>query len=308
MRNERRPLMRLAKKRAGIFAIGLGALLLMSCAGSADGAEANNRASAPAATQAGPENNPPAVDAQPPATAPAASVHPVTIVVLGSSSPAGKNIYKLFGRPKAEEQQYADKYNWVALYDAHLKTIDPQNRAVNLSAASGHSTSIALNEKKGGALYRNSLDFALQNYAHADAMIVNFPAIRGQEGETVASVVSNLEEIERRALAAGVGKVWIATAQPAPNKSECFKTASGACDASLTNYQSRIDLTDAIIAAFPGRYLDFYSPLAKGRNRSGVADPALLNPIDKLHPNLEGHQALRDAVIAAGVFEQAAKN
>lgn len=234
-----------------------------------------------------------------------ASAHPVTIVVLGSSSPAGKNIYKLFGRPKAEEPIYAEKYNWVTLYGERLKTLDPDNKVINLAAASGHSTSIALNEKRGGPLYKSSLAYALDTYPQADAIIVNFPAIRGQEGESVESVVENLKEIERRALTAGAGKVWIATAQPYANKSECFKTRSGACDPSLTTYQSRVDLANAIIAAFPGRYLDFYSPLAKGRNRTGVADPALLNLKDKLHPNLKGHEALMDAVIAAGVYEAA---
>lgn len=308
MRNERRSLMRYAEKLAKGLAIGLGAVFLMSCAGSAGGAEASGGVSAPAASDAASPKPAPAADAKPAVSAPATNAHPVTIVVLGSSSPAGKNIYKLFNRPKTEEQQYADKYNWVTLYDARLKTFDTQNRAVNLAAASGHSTSIALKEKKGGPLYRNSLDYALQTYPQADAMIVNFPAIRGQEGETVASVVANLEEIEKRALAAGVGKVWIATAQPAANKTECFKNETGACDATLTIYQSRIDLTNAIIAAFPGRSLDFHTPLAKGGSRTGVADPAFLNPIDKLHPNLEGHEKLLDAVIAAGVYEQAAKN
>lgn len=233
---------------------------------------------------------------------------PVTIVVLGSSSPAGKNIYKLFGRPKAEEPIYAAKYNWVALYGEHLKMLDPENAVVNLAAASGHSTSIALHEKKGGPLYENSLRFALETYPRAGALIVNFPTIRGQEGETVAVVIANLKEIEERALAAGVGKVWIATAQPFANKGECFKTKSGACDPALTTYRSRIDLTEAIIAAFPGRYLDFYSPLAKDGSRTGVADPALLNPKDKLHPNLKGHEVLRNAVIAAGVYEAAKRN
>ena len=269
-------------RSARAFLAGFAALVFMSCAENASSAETQDNA------------------------ATGAKHHAVTIVVLGSSSPAGKNIYKLFNRPKAEEREYAEKYNWVTLYGEHLKTLDPENSVVNLAAASGHSTSIALNEKKGGALYKSSLAYALKTYPHADAMIVNFPAIRGQEGEDVAGVVANLEEIEKRALAAGVGKVWIATAQPSPNKAECFKSRSGACDAGLTIYQSRIDLTDAIVAAFPGRHLDFYSPLAKGKNRAGVADPKLLNPIDKLHPNLKGHEALRDAVIAAGVYEDAA--
>lgn len=234
--------------------------------------------------------------------------HPVTIVILGSSSPAGKNIYKLFDRPKAEESVYAEKYNWVTLYGEHLKTLNSENKVINLAAASGHSTSIALNEKKGGPLHKNSLAYALDAYPHADAIIVNFPAIRGQEGESVESVVENLKEIERRALAAGARKVWIATAQPYANKAECFKTKSGACDPSLTTHQSRIDLTNAIVVAFPGRYIDFYSPLAKGGNRTGVADPALLNRKDKLHPNLKGHEALKDAVIAAGIYEAALRD
>lgn len=291
-------------RNARMFILGLGALAFASCAESSAGAEAHDGAKAPDRKT---DNSAPAQSAVPADPVLSVRSHPVTIVVLGSSSPAGKNIYKLFNRPKAEEQQYAVKYNWVALYDAHLKKIDPDNIAINLAAASGHSTSIALNEKKGGPLYKNSLAYALNAYPQADAMIVNFPAIRGQEGEDVEGVVANLKEIEKRALAAGVGKVWIATAQPAADKSECFKTKSGACDAGLTVYQTRIDLTDRIIAAFPGRTLDFYSPLAKGGSRTGVANPALLNPIDKLHPNLKGHEALRDAVIEAGVYEAAAE-
>lgn len=233
------------------------------------------------------------------------SQHSVVIVVLGSSSPAGKNIYKLFDRPKSEEAAYAQKYNWVTLYGEYLKSKGPDHTAINLASPDKHSTSVALNANKGGALYKNSLSYALKTYPHTDALIVNFPAIRGQDGETVEAVVENLKEIETRATAAGVKKVWVATAQPAANKSECFKTASGQCDPQLTIYQSRIDLTKAIIAAFPDSYLDFYTPLAKGRRRTGVADPALLNPKDKLHPNLKGHEALRDAVIAAGVYEAA---
>lgn len=234
--------------------------------------------------------------------------HSVTVVVLGSSSPAGKNIYKLFDRPKSEEAAYARKYSWVTLYDEYLKSKGPYNKAVNMSSADKHSTSIVLNEKKGGALFKNSLAYALKTYPQTDAIIVNFPAVRGQEGETVESVIENLKEIERRALAAGVGKVWIATAQPAANKSECFRAPSGQCDPNLTIYQTRIDLTDAIIAAFPESYLDFYTPLAKGGRRTAVADPALLNLKDKLHPNLKGHEVLRDVVIAAGVYETARGN
>lgn len=289
--------------RAIIF--GFGASLIASCTESSSRAEAHDSAPAPAEKAAPSDLSQPAIPADP---APVARTHPVTIIVLGSSSPAGKNIYKLFNRPKSEEAEYAEKYNWVTLYDAHLKTLDPENEVINLAAASGHSTSIALNEKKGGPLYKSSLAYALSAYPQADAVIVNFPAIRGQEGEDVAGVVENLKEIEKRALAAGLGKVWIATAQPSVNKAECFKTKSGACDTGLTIYKTRIDLSEAIIAAFPGRYLDFYSPLAKGGSRAGVADPVLLNPIDKLHPNLKGHEALRDAVIAAGVYEAAATN
>ncbi|MEK7265794.1 MAG: hypothetical protein AAB227_06815 [Pseudomonadota bacterium] len=287
----------------GRIIVGVSALFLASCSESSADAKANDKPPAEKAASATPSQL--AISTDP---APSKDAHQVTIVVLGSSSPAGKNIYKLFNRPKAEEPEYAVKYNWVTLYDARLKEIDPQNNVINLAAASGHSTSIALNEKKGGPLYKSSLAYALSAYPHADATIVNFPAIRGQEGEDVAGVVANLQEIEKRALAAGVGKVWIATAQPAANKTECFKTKSGECDAGLTIYQTRIDLTDAIIAAFPGRYLDFYSPLSKDRSLQSVADPALLNPIDKLHPNLAGHEALRDAVIKAGVYEAAAKN
>lgn len=287
------------------MALGLGALLMASCGESSAGAQTQARPPAPAEKAAPPTADKPAIATEP---VPVADSHPVTIIVLGSSSPAGKNIYKLFNRPKAEEQEYAVKYNWVTLYDAYLKSHDPENRVVNLAAASKHSTSIALNEKKGGPLYKNSLAYALETYPRADAMIVNFPAIRDQEGEDVASVVENLKEIEKRALAAGVGKVWIATAQPAANKTECAKASSGACEAGSTIYDSRVKLSEAIIAAFPGRYIDFYTPLAKGGRADGVADPALLNQIDKLHPNLKGHEALRDAVIKAGVYEAASAN
>ena len=283
--------------------LGVGAFLLASCGESSAGAQPQAQSPAPAEKAAASTADKPATATEPSRVA---SSHPVAIIVLGSSSPAGKNIYKLFNRPKAEEQEYADKYNWVALYDAYLKSHDPENRAINLAAASKHSTSIALNEKEGGPLYKNSLAYALKTYPGADAMIVNFPAIRVQEGEDVSGVVENLKEIERRALAAGVGKVWIATAQPAANKTECAKATSGACEPGSTIYDSRIKLTEAIIAAFPGRYLDFYTPLAKGGRANGVADPELLNQIDKLHPNLKGHEALRDAVIKAGVYEAAA--
>lgn len=246
-----------------------------------------------------PKSTPTSSPAPAPTPAPTASGG-ATILVLGSSSPAGKNIYKLFNQPKSEEQFYADKYNWVTLYDEALQADGGTDHAINLAAQNGHSTSIALNASKGSALYKNSLDYALKTYPKADAIIVNFPAIRGQEGETVASVISNLQEIERRALAAGVGKVWFATSQPYANKSDCFKVLSGACDPSgLSIYQSRIDLTKEIVKAFPGRTIDFHSPLAKGRTINGVADPALLNQMDKLHPNVEGHKVLRDTVIAA---------
>ncbi len=225
------------------------------------------------------------------------------ILVLGSSSAAGKNIYKLFDGLKSEEQLYASKFNWVTLYGEKLKELNPSATVLNF-AASGHSTSKALSARKGGEFYKHSLAYILKHHSGADALIVNFPAIRSEEGEDVGLVVQNLKEIERRAVDAGIDKVWIATAQPYANKAACLKANSGGCDRSHTIYQSRIDLTAAIIAAFPDSYIDFYSPLAKGRNRLGVADPALLNLKDKLHPNLDGHAALRDAVMAAGVYEE----
>lgn len=226
------------------------------------------------------------------------------IIVMGSSSAAGKNLYKLFDAQKSDEAIYAEKYNWVTLYRDRLEAEQKAATVLNFAAA-GHSTTKALSKNKRSEFYRNSLDFVLKNHASADALILNFPAIRGEEGENVALVLENLKEIERRALAAGVGKVWVATSQPYANKAECFKSGADSCHATLTIYQSRIDLTEAVIAEFPNNHIDFYTPLSKGRSHRGVANPALLNMKDKLHPNLDGHAALADVMMRVGVYEAA---
>ena len=229
---------------------------------------------------------------------------PVKIVVLGASSAAGKNIWKLFpGTTVADEPAYALQYGWVSLYNQALDAIDPANNVINL-ALSGYSTTRALNDTSGDVNYPNSLAFALANHSDADAIIINFPAIRGEEGETVAKVISNLTQMSNRALTAGVRQVWITTGQPTENTSDCFViNTSGACHATLTIHQTRMDLTSQVTGNFPGRSLDFYRPLARSNSLNQTADPALLNSVDLTHPNVQGHIALKDATVAAQVYE-----
>lgn len=229
---------------------------------------------------------------------------PVKIIVLGASSAAGKNIWKLFpGTTVADEPAFALQYGWVSLYNQALDAIDPANNVINL-ALSGYSTTRALNDSSGDASYPHSLAFALANHADADALIINFPAIRGEEGETVAKVISNLTQMSNRALTAGIRQVWITTGQPTRNTTDCFViSTSGACHATLTVHQTRVDLTNQVNGNFPGRSLDFYRPLARNNSLNQTAEPALLNSADLTHPNVQGHIALKDATIAAQIYE-----
>jgi lysophospholipase L1-like esterase len=225
----------------------------------------------------------------------------VKIVVLGSSTPAGKNIYKLFDQPKAAEQEYAEKYNWVALYRQKLKDDNPANKVINLSTAGGFSIAAALNDRKGSPTYRNSLAFVLEKHANADAIILNFAGVREAQGEDVESAIRDFKEIERLALEAGIGYVWVGTAQPYTDPKNCYSKKTS-CEQS---FRSRVELSQAILDNFPVRTIDFYRALSVDRAPDSLADKALLNPKDRLHPNLEGHEAMRDAVIAARVYETA---
>lgn len=229
---------------------------------------------------------------------------PMKIVVLGASTAAGKNIWKLFsGTTAADEPTYANRYGWVATYGVYLDTINASNNVVNL-ALSGYSTTRALSDGPADASYQHSLAFAIAQHSNADAFIFNFPAIRGEEGETVADVISNLTQMRNQAIGAGVRQVWITTGQPTENATDCFViSTSGACHATLTIHQTRMDLTNQVMAAFPGRYVDFYRPLSVNGSLNQIAAPALLNAVDLIHPNVEGHAALKNAVISAQIYE-----
>ena len=229
---------------------------------------------------------------------------PVKIVVLGASSAAGKNIWKLFpGTTVADEPAYAALYGWVSTYGQALDAIDPANNVINL-ALSGYSTTRALADTPADPSYQNSLAFAIANHSDADAVIISFPAIRGEEGETVASVIANFTSMKNQLLTAGVRQVWIATSQPTENATDCFVIAvSGTCHATLTIHQTRMDLTTQVIASFPGRNIDFYRPLSRSNSFNTTADPALLNSVDLIHPNVQGHAALKNATIAAQIYE-----
>lgn len=229
---------------------------------------------------------------------------PVKIVVLGASSAAGKNIWKLFpGTTVADEPAYAALYGWVSTYGQALDVIDPANNVVNL-ALSGYSTTRALADTPADGSYPNSLAFTIANHRDADAVIISFPAIRGEEGETVAKVIANFTSMKNQLLTAGVRQVWIATGQPTENATDCFViSVSGTCHATLTIHQTRMDLTTQVIAAFPGRFVDFYRPLSRSNSFNTTADPALLNSVDLMHPNVQGHAALKNATIAAQIYE-----
>ncbi|MEK7265795.1 MAG: hypothetical protein AAB227_06820, partial [Pseudomonadota bacterium] len=234
----------------------------------------------------------------------AAPASPVKIVVLGASSAAGKNIWKLFpGTTVADEPAYALQYGWVSTYGQALDVIDPANTVVNLALA-GYSTTRALSDTPADGSYANSLAFTIVNHSDADAVIISFPAIRGEEGETVAKVIANFTNMKNQLLTAGVRQVWIATSQPTENATDCFViSVSGTCHATLTVHQTRMDLTTQVIASFPGRYVDFYRPLSLSNSFNTTADPALLNSVDLIHPNVQGHAALKNAAIAAQIYE-----
>lgn len=229
---------------------------------------------------------------------------PVKIVVLGASTAAGKNIWKLFsGTTAADEPAYAALYGWVSTYGQALDVIDPANNVINL-ALSGYSTTRALADTPADPSYPNSLAFAIANHSNADAVIINFPAIRGEEGETVAKAIANMTSMKNQLLTAGVRQVWITTGQPTENATDCFViSTSGTCHATLTIHQTRMDLTTQVISSFPGGYIDFYRPLSQSNSFNTTADPALLNSVDLIHPNVQGHAALKNATITAQIYE-----
>jgi acyl-CoA thioesterase-1 len=204
-----------------------------------------------------------------------ASARPLTVVVLGASTAAGKNLDQTMygGRPGG----LAD--SWPSRYEVYLASARPGSRLVNL-AKPGYSSYQALPTGTVNPSGYPAVDTARNVTAalneQPDVVIVAFPG--GAElglGASVSDIVHNFQTIADVA-AQGGAKTWFASTQPHLDQTPA-QTTTG------------LGLRDAVLAEFGSQAL----PDDNG-------DPALLLS-DGTHPNASGHAALFDVVVAADI-------
>jgi hypothetical protein len=203
---------------------------------------------------------------------------PITVVVLGSSTAAGKNLDK----PKYGGAPGGLAFSWVNRYSDYLERALPGSRVVNLSMA-GYGTFHALPTGTVNPPDRPAVDEALNITAalaeDPDAVIVNYPSGGDfEDGITVEEIMDNLGVIVGEATSAGVG-VWVASPNPIED----------------TTYLAEIeDLLEQTLTTYGDHALDFWTPRAES---DGTPIPKY-SLTDGVHPNAEGHRLLFEVVVA----------
>jgi hypothetical protein len=208
----------------------------------------------------------------------------LTVVVIGSSTAAGKNI----DVPMHGGRVGGMADTWPNKFAAYLSSQRPGSRLVNL-AQPGYGTYHALPTGTTNPPGYPPVDTA-RNVTAAlaekpHAIIVQFPgSAELQLGDSVQNIVNNYKRIANAA-AAGGAQTWIASTQPTP----------GAGPADIA---TGLSLQRATLTEFGTRSLDFWRALARSDD---TADPALFLK-DLTHPNAAGHTALYTVVIAADIL------
>lgn len=206
---------------------------------------------------------------------------PIKVVIIGSSTPAGKNLDNAaYGGTTLAD-------SWPNRYAAFLTTERPGSVVVNL-AISGSGTWEGLPNGSTNSVAAPAPDTA-HNITAAlaespDAIIVNFPSGDVVDGWTVDQVITNLLAIEAEATGGGV-PIWIATSQP----------AGGITAQQITMLEDQRDRT---LSEFGENAIDFWTPLAES---DGTQKPELSLTDAAIHPNAEGHRLLFEAVKAKDI-------
>jgi len=208
-----------------------------------------------------------------------ASSRAVSIVVIGASTSACKNLV---------EGGYALADCWVNRFAAYLQTIRPGSTITNL-AVSGTGTCHAL--PSSGPIPAlcpvpdpHPIPDAQHNITqalalHPDLVIVNYP---GDYALGVNLLIANLQKIQDAATLADV-PIWFSTSQPSPS------------DPGIVAL--RIEQRNRVTATFAPRVVDFWTSIVDPGN-TGMMIPSLVNHYDDAHPNAEGHRLLFEAAKA----------
>lgn len=214
----------------------------------------------------------------------------VHVVVLGSSTAAGKNldVPMYGGRVGGLVDRWSDRY--LAALDA----VRPGSTVDNL-ALPGQATYSVLPD--GTVISTTWLPGTgrpdpTRNITRAvslapDAIVINMPLGRElSAGESLDTLMANLHTLVDTAAAAGI-EVWITTTAAAMDSTAAEIDAFRAANARTT-------------AEFGPRVIDFFPVCSLA---SGAADPALRLTDTAGHPSAECHQRLADAVLRAGIPE-----
>ena len=201
----------------------------------------------------------------------------VKIVVIGSSSAAGKNLVE-------DGALLSDR--WSDRLAMYLSGIRPGSTVVNL-AVPGTDTYYNLPTGTINPTGKPAVDTTHNITAalalNPDAIIISHPADANKLSLTEA--MANLQTIVATANAAGV-QVWIATSQPIIT------------NASTANTNIRLSYRTAIMQTYGTHALDFWSPMV---NPDDTAIPSLLTAYDGIHPSAAGHLVLFEQIKAANI-------
>lgn len=216
----------------------------------------------------------------------------VLVVVLGSSTAAGKNL---------DQPQYggeSDLFNsWVNRYSRWISTARPGSTVQNFAVA-GYSTFSVLptgtaipktiKSDPSGAM--TGFPDPTRNVTKAlslkpSAIILSFPSTSDfAKGFTVNEIMANIQLIATLAGNAGV-KLWVTTSKPITD---------------LAQLQPMLTFNSSIQSTYGKHSIDFWTPLA---NPNGSATTAYLLT-DGEHPNAEGHKILFEQVVKADLLSE----
>jgi lysophospholipase L1-like esterase len=221
--------------------------------------------------------------AAPPDAPPPAHLRAFTLVVLGTSTAAGKNL---------DQPRYGGAQGnkpWAALYEHYLNQARPGSRVINLARPKSSSFDGLPNgtpSRPGFPAPDPARNINAALTYKPDAVILAYQ-VAGHA--PTAKIIENLVAIRRAAQDAGV-EVWVTTPIPRlANKPRIEHTQIQ-------------EVRQAIVRAFGDHAIDFTAALA---DAAGYALPALLLADDR-HPNQAGHQRLFDAVLGAALPESLA--
>lgn len=203
---------------------------------------------------------------------PCASITPIHIVVIGSSTAAGAG-------PSSSDS------TWVNRYRRYLQSINPANQVTNLAVGGTTTYHImpgwfATPSGKPAITPAKNISMALS--LNPDAIIVNMPSNDAANGFGLNEQMSNFITLFNEADTAGV-ELWVCTTQPK--------------NTSTSQKLIQTEVRDSILNYFGKYSIDFWTTIADTNN--GI-DP-LYNSGDGTHLNNAGHRILNNRVIAKGI-------